>query len=192
MSDRYCTYGTRHKNLSISARDLMSCCTGWNGGCGDGCNGGQPALAMAYWVSTGIKSTACQPYPYPSCAHHVTPPPGMKPCPGQMFPTVPCASGCTGNSSDNTRYFGSNSWSLQGEEDFMQELVQNGPFAVAFDVYSDFPTWTGPAPYQRTSGSQYLGGHAVKVVGVVPANTNQGDGSLRFGNSSTSSTVELR
>merc|ERR1712193_356781 len=54
-------------------------------------------------------------------------------------------------------------YSIRGEENMMQELVQNGPMYVSFTVYSDFPTYKSGV-YKHTSGSQ-LGGHAVKLLG---------------------------
>jgi Papain family cysteine protease len=40
-----------------------------------------------------------------------------------------------------------------------------GPLVVAFDVYSDFQYWTGPAPYTKVSTATYLGGHIMLAVG---------------------------
>jgi len=51
----------------------------------------------------------------------------------------------------------------------MQELVTNGPMYVAFSVYSDFPTYKSGV-YKHTSGSSYLGGHAVTLVGYGEEN----------------------
>lgn len=49
----------------VSAQDLLTCCTA----CGDGCNGGDPRLAWAYYYNTGLStgegygdSTYCKSY----------------------------------------------------------------------------------------------------------------------------------
>jgi len=50
----------------------------------------------------------------------------------------------------------------------MTELVNNGPMYVSFDVYDDFPTYKSGV-YQSTS-SNFLGGHAVTMVGFGTLN----------------------
>lgn len=159
MSDRYCT-GGGPANLEISAATLLSCC--WY--CGNGCNGGEPSLAWDYWVSTGLYSDACQPYPFPKCEHHI-PQNHYPPCPSQMYPTPSCNSGsCSAGASGNTTvYKGKSAYSLSGEEAFQRELLANGPFEVSFDVYSDFPAYKSGVYVQKSN--EFLGGHAVRVVG---------------------------
>lgn len=157
MSDRYCVGGGQ-KDLLISAANLMECCW-W---CGSGCEGGDPSSAWAYWTSTGLVSDACQPYPFPKCAHHqnhsIYPP-----CPSNTYPTPSCSSTCTNSSGSLTYFKGQSSYTLSSESSFQQELMTNGPFEVAFDVYEDFVAYKSGV-YVRTS-NQYLGGHAVRLVG---------------------------
>lgn len=45
----------------------------------------------------------------------------------------------------------------------MAEIMKNGPVEAAFDVYTDFLTYKSGV-YQHKSG-QFVGGHAVKIVG---------------------------
>lgn len=159
-SDRFCTFGVE-KDLYLSPANTMECC--WY--CGDGCNGGSPAEAQQYFKNNGVPSQTCQPYPFPSCAHHVNES-GVPPCPAQDAPTPSCPGNvCTNNETNPVykNYYASDAYTLMGEEDYMQELYQNGPFAVAFTVYSDFPSYKGGV-YTHTSGSE-LGGHAVRIVG---------------------------
>jgi cysteine peptidase C len=156
MSDRYCT-GGKHANLEISAVNILSCC--WY--CGSGCSGGDPNSAWSFWTTTGLLSDACQPYPFPKCDHHTTKGP-YPPCPSATYNTPACSNACSG-AGNTTLYKGSSSYSLSGEASFMAELYKNGPFEVAFDVYEDFLAYSGGV-YVQTS-SQYLGGHAVRLVG---------------------------
>lgn len=156
MSDRYCV-GKVNSNLEISADDLMSCC--WY--CGSGCEGGDPDSAWSWWTSTGLVAETCQPYPFPKCDHHGAPGP-YPPCPAATYPTPSCSSTCT-DSGTYTLYKGKSSYSLSGENDFMKELYTNGPFEVAFSVYEDFVTYTSGVYIQKSN--QYLGGHAVRIVG---------------------------
>merc|ERR1711991_546353 len=157
FSDRQCTLGTKN-NLTLSAADLMSCCSS----CGYGCGGGYPSAAWQYFQNTGIVPAACSPYPFPSCAHHVPPPPPK--CPAKEYPTPPCKQQCVNGKQWNQElYTAPQINSAAGEQAMMQELVQNGPIQVAFTVYSDFLSYKSGV-YQHTTG-QVLGGHAVKIVG---------------------------
>jgi len=45
----------------------------------------------------------------------------------------------------------------------MADVYKNGPVTAAFDVYEDFLTYTSGV-YQHKTG-EYLGGHAVKILG---------------------------
>ena len=156
MSDRYCT-GGKNSDLLISADNILSCC--WY--CGSGCSGGDPSSAWSYWTSTGVVADSCQPYPFPKCDHHTTKGP-YPPCPSASYSTPTCSYSCSGT-GNSTLHKGSTSYSLSGESGFMTELYNNGPFEVAFDVYEDFLAYTGGV-YVQTS-QQYLGGHAVRLVG---------------------------
>jgi len=158
ISDRYCTYGI-NKNLSVSAADIGFCC-GFS--CGDGCDGGYPSSAFSYWVNKGVVDEDCYPYPFPSCDHHV--PNSKNPCPSNEYPSPSCPNKCkNGNSWGSSKHHGSKSFSVSGEQKLMQELYTNGPIEVAFSVYQDFLAYKSGV-YKRTS-NQFLGGHAVKMMG---------------------------
>ena len=96
ISDRICIHkGTQ---TMVSAQQLMTCCHGiFNGGCGQGCNGGYLLQAWEYWKNTGLvsgggygRTDTCQPYSLAKCDHHVKGPYG--PCPASV-PTPACKSG---------------------------------------------------------------------------------------------------
>jgi len=159
ISDRYCTYSSTPKNVTLSANDLVSCC-GLSQGCGMGCQGGQPSGAWAYWVKTGLVTEACDPYPFPACAHHTTSP-KYPPCPSKEYNTPKCNKTCASGTWAPMK--GTRSWTLSGEQDFMAEISANGPIEVAFTVYEDFLTYKSGV-YSHTTG-QALGGHAVRMVG---------------------------
>lgn len=159
MTDRLCTTGTHRRNEFLSSRSLLSCC--WM--CGSGCDGGDPSAAWDYWVSTGLLTQDCQPYPFPKCDHHVT---GQyPPCGSSEYPTPACAPKCTGNSTSATMtpVKGASSYGISGEEAYQRELMSNGPFEVAFNVYDDFPSYKSGV-YKQTSNN-FLGGHAVRIIG---------------------------
>jgi hypothetical protein len=200
MSDRLCISHAAedgYTNVSLSAVALMSCCE-W---CGAGCSGGNAGYAWTYWTSNPVPTEACQPYPFPPCAH--VPPsersssldhPGawakgeaastppittFPPCGGP--PAVPpaCANGyCTSNFSMNFSAFqGATSYSLEGEQRYREELETNGPFEVTFGVYRDFLSYHSGV-YVQTS-KELLGLHSVRIVGwgvwVPPGDSRQID-----------------
>jgi cathepsin B len=160
MSDRSCIF--LNKNLTLSSADMAFCCES----CGDGCNGGFPAAAWQYYESTGVVEEACDPYPFPSCDHHI---PGSKnPCPEREYQTPPCAGKCVGKDWSGQPWpkdlhYGKSAYSVHGITNIMEELVNNGPVEAAMEVYADFLTYKSGV-YQHTSGS-FLGGHAIKILG---------------------------
>ncbi|XP_018647485.1 cathepsin B-like peptidase (C01 family) [Schistosoma mansoni] len=95
MSDRSCIQSGGKQNVELSAVDLLSCCEH----CGDGFEGGFPALAWDYWVKEGIVTgsskenhTVCQPYPFPKCEHHTK---GKYPaCGEEIYRTPNCENTC--------------------------------------------------------------------------------------------------
>merc|ERR1711862_249563 len=116
--------------------------------------------------------TTCYPYSLAPCAHHVPATAKYPACPSSEYPSPRCASSCSESgysksfSADKTR--ASRAYSVRGESQIMQELVDNGPLYVAFSVYSDFPTYKSGV-YKHTTSS-YLGGHAVTLVGYGELN----------------------
>ncbi|KAH9514130.1 hypothetical protein Btru_030358 [Bulinus truncatus] len=167
MTDRICIQSHGNIKFHFSAEDLLSCCDS----CGDGCNGGYPSEAWNFFQSSGIvsggpynSSQGCRPYSIAACDHHVIG--KLPPCSSAETKTPDCKKQCelsytTPYKTD--KHFGVTSYSVSGEEDIMQELIQKGPIEGAFTVYSDFLSYKSGV-YQHTSG-QELGGHAVKIIG---------------------------
>jgi len=143
---------------------------------GYGCQGGNSA--WNYFKRTGVvtggdytdigSAGTCLPYSFAPCAHHVPATADYPACPSGEYPSPSCNSACSETgyslsySSDKVR--ASSAYSVRGETQIMTELATNGPLYVAFSVYSDFPTYKSGV-YHKTSGSSYLGGHAVTLVG---------------------------
>lgn len=157
MSDRYCTVA-KMPDIRISTANLLSCCYI----CGMGCNGGWPSAAWTWWTWVGLTTEDCQPYPFAPCGHHTTSD-KYPDCPSTIYDTPSCNSTCLDSKNDVVRYKGARSYSVSGEEAYQRELMTNGPFEVALDVYEDFLAYKSGV-YNHTTGSR-LGGHAVKLVG---------------------------
>jgi cathepsin B len=64
-------------------------------------------------------------------------------------------------SDDKTK--ASSAFSVRSVSQMQQVLSSNGPLAVAFTVYADFPTYKSGV-YTHTTGGE-LGGHAVSMQG---------------------------
>jgi len=144
-----------------------------------GCNGGQPSAALKWMANTGVvtggdffnltdKSGGCKPYSLAPCAHHVPPTSKYPTCPSSEY-SLKCEKSCTDASSgkdyDSDKTKGVKAVSYSSVSGMQTALMTSGPLAVAFTVYSDFPTYKSGV-YKKTSASgQALGGHAVEMVG---------------------------
>jgi len=176
FNDRYCiTYG--EKTL-FSPEDTVSCCTGSTCSFSMGCNGGQQGGAWNWFVKKGVSTggdygsvgsgTTCKPYSMMSCAHHVTPPPGMIACDDvPSYSTPKCVSTCNEANYktpyDKDKHFAKTSYSIKGVENIQREIMEKGTISVSFSVYEDFESYQSGV-YQHVTG-KYLGGHAIKMIG---------------------------
>lgn len=177
FNDRYCI-ATGDATTVFSAEDTAACCTGATCSFSKGCNGGQPAGAWNWFTKNGVvtggdyadinKGTTCKPYSMKSCAHHVTPPPGMVACDTlPEYSTPKCTSTCSETaysvSYSKDKHFASDSYSVKGVSNMQKELMEKGTISVALTVYEDFETYTSGV-YQHVTGKN-LGGHAIKMIG---------------------------
>lgn len=173
MSDRLCiaslTKNGEPDQTRVSPEDLMECCSS----CGFGCNGGYLYQSWSYFKRTGIvtgdlhtDTDFCKPYAFPSCNHH-SHNPDRDDCSSHDYQTPSCKRKCS-NSKYEKSYqedliTGDSVYGVTGEQEMMEELVEHGPFEVAFTVYEDFLTYK-KGVYQHTEGSA-LGGHAIRILG---------------------------
>ena len=166
MSDRICITSGQTDQTRVSAQNLLACCSN----CGFGCDGGYPSYAWRYWKTTGIvngglyeDTATCQPYFLPPCDHHVDGSHGA--CPASVD-TPTCKKNCDdGNKKEynSQMTYGLSVYSVSGEENMMQEIYQYGPVEGSFLVYEDFVTYKSGV-YKHETG-EYLGGHAIKIIG---------------------------
>jgi cathepsin B len=170
MSDRICIASGGSIKVSLSADDLLSCCTA----CGFGCDGGDPLAAWQYWKSDGIVTGSnftlgqgCKPYPFPPCEHHSNKT-HFKPCHHDLYPTPKCEHTCqsqyTARTYSQDKYYGASAYGVADDEEAIKkEIMTHGPVEVAFEVYEDFLAYGGGV-YQH-KGGKLGGGHAVKMLG---------------------------
>jgi cathepsin B len=176
FEDRRCV--ALGEDKEFASEDTAACCRGFSCGMSQGCNGGQPSAALQWMSHKGIvtggdypdmgKGTGCKAYSLAPCAHHVPPSAKYPACPKSEYHTpackLECDSGYTKNSYEEDKTKSKSAFSVNSVKDIMTELVQGGPLSCAFTVYSDFPTYKSGV-YQRTPGTQALGGHAVEIIG---------------------------
>jgi len=143
---------------------------------GFGCNGGNSA--WTWFSNTGVvtggdysdagSGETCLPYSFEPCAHHVPETAKYPACPSGEYPSPSCDHACSDSgysgSYSNDKEKASSAYTVRGEDQIKQDLVQFGPMYVSFTVYSDFPTYKSGV-YVHTPGSSTLGGHAVTLVG---------------------------
>jgi len=142
FSDRYCIAHKLSKASVFSPQELVSCDKVGN----LGCNGGFPHLAWDYVELAGLPSLDCLPYESGSG-------------------DVPkCTSSCV-DGSKKVKYKAKvlQTKGLHSEAAIMQAIYDHGPVTGTLKVYRDFMTYSSGI-YHRTS-DEYLGGHAVKIIG---------------------------
>ena len=156
------------KSVDLSEEDVLAC----NGGDAGDCTGGQPASAMIWIQIDGAvtggdynETGTCKPYTLPPCAHHSTSP-KYKPCPSHLYPTPACKKTCVSDYSKSytaDKIKGGHVAYVLGIAQIKAALVKGGPLATAFHLYADFLTYKSGV-YQHQTG-EYLGGHAVLIIG---------------------------
>ncbi|KAI6214500.1 Cathepsin B4 [Aphelenchoides besseyi] len=174
LSDRLCIASNGTIQKSMSALDLMACCSD----CGYQCQGGYPDSAWDYFTSTGVSTGnnytddgGCKPYPIAPC--WIDKKTKKMKCPEEPTDSYTCKKACQASYTDEPykkdHYYGSSTNYFSNEnENAIADLVKNGPIVAAFDVYEDFYSYKSGI-YQYTYGD-YLGGHAVRVVGYGEEN----------------------
>ena len=166
MSDRICIHSDQKLQTSVSAQNLLTCCSS----CGLGCHGGYPSSAWKYWQTTGISTgglygdiKTCQPYFLPPCDHYGEGSHGD--CPPQVE-TPQCKTDCSdGNKKEyeNEMTYGESVYSIIGEENIMKEIYENGPVEGTYYIYEDFITYKSGI-YQHVVG-ELIGDHDIKILG---------------------------
>ena len=165
-TDRLCIASKGQHKERLSTQDLLTCCPS----CGFGCNGGFLPNTWMYLQSTGISTGGeygskewCNSYAFPKCDHHCEG--KYEPC-GETQPTPECVPKCQEGypiAYEDDKHKFKEPYSPETVEDIQKDLMINGPMEVAFSVYEDFMTYKSGV-YQHVTGD-YLGGHAVKLLG---------------------------
>jgi len=138
LSWRQCTNGIVSSAMELAPQWLVDCDRG-----NLGCNGGQLPAAWSFMSIFGVADENCRKY---------------------VAVNQECTDLCDNGSKPKLYYAaGATTFAADDLESAMYDIMTNGPLETAFSVYEDFEEYTGGI-YQHTYG-EYLGGHAVMVVG---------------------------
>ena len=169
MSDRLCVASKQTDQRRISSEDILECCTL----CGMGCNGGFLYPTWYNWKRYGFVTGSlyqnkdwCKAYKFPPCNHHSDGP--YEDCSKFHFNTPKCLKACSNDDYktpyDSDKIFAESVYNVKGGEEAIQkELMTHGPVEAAFMVYADFLLYKSGV-YQHSDGD-FLGGHAIKIIG---------------------------
>ena len=167
MSDRICISGYEERadkvQTRLSAEDLLTCCNK----CGMGCGGGYVHKAWEYFSNKGIvtgwfygNKEFCSPYEIHPCTKEYPKCSGTAMTPGCKEYCIPGYP----KSYDDDLHYGNFVYVVKYEKVMMAEMIKNGPFEVAFNVYEDFMTYKSGV-YWHKHGN-FLGLHAAKIYWV--------------------------
>ena len=143
FTDRLCIY--KNQDVILSPQDLVSCDTLID----KGCNGGTPQIAWEYTAFTGIVSENC--FPYTS---------GWS---GESGDCKIKSKQCTNSSIVFEKKKTSQPKLIMNQNDIKAALI-TGPVVATMYVYDDFELYE-KGIYIRTHESNFLGGHAIKMIG---------------------------
>ena len=129
-------------NPKFSTEALFAC---GGGGCE---SGWWPSSATEFLKSTGVPDEACAPYTM-----------------GATGQDVSCNSICLDSASRSQKV--SEVTTPSGSIETVKAALRNGPLVTTLDVYADFVVYSSGI-YKHSKG-EYLGGHAVSIVGFNDA-----------------------
>eukprot|EP00756_Hemistasia_phaeocysticola_P015332 Hpha_TRINITY_DN15404_c0_g1::TRINITY_DN15404_c0_g1_i3::g.173212::m.173212/K01363/CTSB; cathepsin B len=174
-TDRWCIANNGSDNTRLSAVDLMSCCFTCKGANG-GCYGGTPSHCWDYMTQQGIASggdygdhSKCLMYPFGRCSHHIN---GTYPqCPAATYTAPTCFWACDSDSTSKVSYdkdqashmFGTSYKVDKDVKAIQTDILAHGPVAAGMFLVTEFEVYS--AGVFTTKSTDYIGAHAVKIVG---------------------------
>lgn len=172
-TDRFCIARNGTKSPRLSANDLMSCCFTCKGANG-GCYGGTPSHCWDYMTQQGIASggaygdhAKCLMYPFPPCSHHVN---GTYPaCADTPYDSPTCLWKCDALSREEfdqsqAAHKFTSSYKLDNNIALIQaDIMKHGPVQASMFLVPEFEVYK--AGVFTTKNTDYIGAHAVKIVG---------------------------
>jgi cathepsin B len=158
VSDRMAISGRFANFTQLSANQMASC-----NDLEMGCEGGELGAAWGYAWIRGLTTADCMPYlkadggPFETCAR------AQQPCLPPFMPTPACVEKCVNGKEFKTHHL-EYVYEVWSADDYMQELMESGPFEVTMTVLSDFVHYKSGV-YIASPNATVLGGHAIKIIG---------------------------
>ncbi|KAJ3662917.1 hypothetical protein Zmor_007232 [Zophobas morio] len=166
ISDRICILSNATIQISISAEDLISCCSD----CNYGCSGGDTIEGWYYWSTSGIvtggkygTNDGCRAYSIEPCDHYTDA--SQDSC-EEIIYAPDCVKVCDEGSSleyKSDLRTGAPYYVIQTEAQIQTEIMTYGPIATSFEVYEEFLAYKSGV-YQRVTDDHVTRG-AVKLIG---------------------------
>lgn len=176
-TDRWCVHHNGTSQDRLSDVDLMSCCFachGFNGGCA----GGTPSKCWDYISSQGISTggvygdkSQCLEYPFAPCDHHIEGSHGS--CPDQPYYAETCFWACdadmTGTQNydqEQAKHMFAASYKIENDvEAIQQDIMAHGPVSAGMFIVPEFEIYASGIFTGSFVYNDYIGGHAVKLIG---------------------------
>jgi hypothetical protein len=171
VSDRISIFTGGKVRVILSPQELLSCYVN------QGCNtGGSPEIAFEFIIEHGIGLESNYPYSQtgrnldiPACNVELT-----KSTPRYFGVSGTNVSICTDLSDFTVGTDAYNSALQQNILNMMRELITNGPFVAAIEIFDTSYLYDGKSVFTVAPEAKLIGGHSVEVVGYCQgANTEE-------------------
>lgn len=146
-------------DIDLSEQFILSCSKNYGYRVGD-CCGGYFQGALNFVKDVGVTSEACFDYVAIDAGGR-----DAGDCRGFRIPSnnkEECSEKCDEWQSYIIKVSSYNS--VVGKDSIKDAIYTYGPVIAAFDVYTDFPGYTGGI-YEKSPGSRYSSGHVIVIVG---------------------------
>ena len=135
FSMRFCIKNNSSQIINFSPQNLVNCLSG--------CKGEFPDIVWDYINQNGITTEECLSYQKA----------GKK-----------CTSKCDSSKDEFKKYYSGKTKFLESEESIKKEIMKNGPVTSMMNIYNDYYDYKSGI-YIHTGGDNYLGFHAISIVG---------------------------
>ena len=156
ISDRICIDSGGKDQTLVSETELLTCLPKYRNSTLKGCGGASRAEGFHYWVTKGLPTKNCKPFPF-----------GKDDIISDHSDKLECKAKCQKTSDKMVEDKGSFYRQIYGEENIMEEIQINGPVTAGFDVYEDFFIfWKNSRSeiYEHKNGN-FIGYHSLKIIG---------------------------
>jgi cathepsin B len=155
ISDRICIDSGGKDQTIVSETELLTCMPSYKNKIYKGCNGGSRSKGFHYWVSKGLPTKSCKPFPFKKDEKLE-----------DNLQKLECKNLCN-DRSKILRDRGTFHKQIYGEKSMMEEIQTNGPITAGFKFYEDFRDFwiNGRKGIYEHKYESEEGSHAIKIIG---------------------------